>query len=297
MNTHLRNEFIAILIGGLLLVVLIAAGVQGLPGPLAILRLVLGLIYVLFIPGHTLQSALFPRTIDLDNTERIALSFALSGAIVPPIALFLDRLPWGIRLWPVVISLSLFILVCMVAATVRRLRLPAGERFEPKARLDLRKWWAAQERAYRVVYVILAITLTTAFLTAFSILILPKPAEYFTEFYMLGNDGLAQDYPREAAVGQLITVTVGITNKEGSETTYQIRVETGGQILAQTGPVVMEDGKTWEQSLEFAMPEAGNDQQVEFILERHGKPAPYRALRLWINVKPPQLESFFSTFP
>jgi uncharacterized membrane protein len=59
MNKNLRNEFIAILTGGLLLVALIALGEQGLPSPLAILRLALGWVYLLFIPGYALQAAHF----------------------------------------------------------------------------------------------------------------------------------------------------------------------------------------------------------------------------------------------
>ena len=58
-----------------------------------------------------------------------------------------------------------------------RRRLGAAERFELKLNLDLRLWWKSQAHAYRVVYAILALTLAAAFLTALSILILPKPAE------------------------------------------------------------------------------------------------------------------------
>jgi len=43
----IQNEFIYFLWIGLLLLALIAAGVQGLPAPLPMLRLLLGLAYVL----------------------------------------------------------------------------------------------------------------------------------------------------------------------------------------------------------------------------------------------------------
>lgn len=269
-----------------MLIGLIAIDVWSLPHPLAIIRLVLGLIYVLFIPGYTFQLALFPSTIDLDNTERIALSFALSGAIVPPIALFLNWLPWGIKLWPVVISLSVFILVCLVIATIRFLLLPAGERLEPKTRLTLRTWWAGLERQYRVVYIILVAVLATASLTAVSILVMPKPAEYFTEFYILNQEGLAEDYPRESAANQVISVTTGITNREGSISTYNIQIKLNDQVIEQAGPITLKDDATWEQPVEFSVPTAGDDQQILFILNREGQPSPYRTLRLWINVKP-----------
>ena len=124
MTLTIKNEFIPIILLGLILVGLIAAGVQVLPAPLPMLRLLLGLAFVLFVPGYTLQAALFPRQDDLDGPERLALSFGLSIAVIPPIALVLDKLPWGIRLWPIVISLALFTLACSAVAVYRRQRLP-----------------------------------------------------------------------------------------------------------------------------------------------------------------------------
>jgi uncharacterized membrane protein len=286
LNTRLRNEFFLILLGNVILIGLIAADIKGLPNPLAILRLILGLIYVLFIPGYTLQLLLFPRRSDLDNTERIALSFALSGVIVAPIFLLLNWLPWGITMWSVVISLSLFILACLIGSTIRHIHLPAWERFDPRTSFSLRNWWANQERTNRFVLIILAVTLATAFLTAFSILVMPKPAERFTEFYILGSEGLAEDYPRKITAGQVVIVTTGITNREGDTSLYNIRVMLDDQVIGQAGPLPLEDGATWEQSVEFTLPKAGDDQQVELILEREGQPSPYRTLRLWLNVTP-----------
>ncbi len=285
MNNQLRNKFALILIGNLVLIGLIAADVQGLPNPLAIIRLILGLIYGLFIPGYALQLALFPRTVDLDNIERLALSFALSGAIVPTIFLLLNWLPWGITLWPIVISLSIFILVCMLFAIVQRLRLSTEERNIPQVKFSLRTWWAEQDRANRIVYIILTLVLTTAFLTAFSILVTPKPSEYFTEFYILGQEGLAEDYPREIVAGEVVTVTTGITNREGETSTYYVQIKLNDQVIGQAGPIRLENTSIWEERVKFSVPIVGDDQQVRFILEREGKPSPYRTLLLWMNVK------------
>jgi uncharacterized membrane protein len=285
LNTNLRNEFILILSGNIILIGLIAADIQGIPNPLAIIRLILGLIYILFIPGYVLQGLLFPRKNDLDNIERVTFSFALSGVIIPPIALLLNWLPWGITLWPIVTSLSVFILACMIVSIIRRSRMPAWERLEPNMRFSLRKWWAKQERTNRVVFIILAITMTTAFLTAFSILVMPKPAERFTEFYILSSEGLAESYPREITAGETVTVTTGIINREGVLSTYNIQIVYDDQVIGQIGPIPLEDEATWEQPLGFSVPNAGDDQQIAFILERESQASPYRSLRLWLNVK------------
>jgi uncharacterized membrane protein len=286
MSKNLRNELILILAGGGLLVGLIAANVQSWPAPLVILRAALGLVYTLVIPGYLLQMALYPRVDDLDGVERVALSFALSVAVLAPMALVLNYLPWGIRLWPIVISLGIYIVVCLAAGMWRRARLPKAIRMELKTGFDLRDWWASQERGNRVVYIILASTLALVLLTTLSILLLPKPAERFTEFYMLGAEGQAQDYPREVSAGQTVTLTVGISNREGAAAVYRMQVMAEEQVLTQAGPVALENGRTWEQALEFVLPQAGDDQQILLLLEREGQPAPYRSLRLWINVKP-----------
>lgn len=57
---------------------------------LSLLRAVLGLILVFFIPGFTFTWALYPTKTDLTFIVRIALSCVLSIAIVMLSSLFLD---------------------------------------------------------------------------------------------------------------------------------------------------------------------------------------------------------------
>ncbi|MEM2759472.1 MAG: DUF1616 domain-containing protein [Nitrososphaerales archaeon] len=73
----------------------------------AILRIVIGGMLVLFIPGYTVSQLLF-TTRDMDIIERIALSVGFSFAIVPLIGLMLNYSPWGVTLVPVVAAVSVF---------------------------------------------------------------------------------------------------------------------------------------------------------------------------------------------
>ena len=73
------------------------------------LRITLGLFFVLFFPGYVLLLSLFPKRGSLSSIERIAVSFGLSIAVTSLIGLILNQTPWGIRLYPIVISLTLFI--------------------------------------------------------------------------------------------------------------------------------------------------------------------------------------------
>ncbi len=103
------------------------------------LRIVLGLLFVLFFPGYTLLSALFPKRDSLDGIERVALSFGLSIAVVPLIGLILNYTPWGIRLYPILISVTLFILVASGIAWYRQRRLASTKRFRVVVNIKLPK--------------------------------------------------------------------------------------------------------------------------------------------------------------
>ena len=94
-----------------------------------VIRTILGLFLILFIPGYSLIAALFPKKDDLDGIERIALSFGLSIAITPLIGLALNYTPWGIKLSPILISLSIFTIIMVIIAYIRRRRVPEDEKF------------------------------------------------------------------------------------------------------------------------------------------------------------------------
>jgi hypothetical protein len=86
--------------------------------PLVYARYILGSIFVLWLPGYTLIKALFPEK-ELDSIERVALSLGMSIALVPIIGLLLNYTPWGIRLTPIVLSLTAFTIIFATAAIVR----------------------------------------------------------------------------------------------------------------------------------------------------------------------------------
>jgi uncharacterized membrane protein len=79
---------------------------------------------VLFLPGYSLIAVLFLRKDDLDGIERIALSFGLSIAVVPLLGLALNYTPFGIRLSPVLVVLSIFTISLARSAYVRRAMIP-----------------------------------------------------------------------------------------------------------------------------------------------------------------------------
>jgi hypothetical protein len=85
-------------------------------------RYVLGGVFILFLPGFMLISALYPRSEDLDGLERVALSIGLSLAIVPLVGLALNYTPWGIRLAPIVIAIAAIVEVLAVVCVLRKFK-------------------------------------------------------------------------------------------------------------------------------------------------------------------------------
>ncbi len=88
--------------------------------PLIYVRYVMGSLFVLYMPGAMLIEALYPRGSDLKPLERLALSIGLSLAVVPLIGLILNYTPWGIRLVPILVSLSVFTEAMAAVALARK---------------------------------------------------------------------------------------------------------------------------------------------------------------------------------
>jgi hypothetical protein len=108
--------------GTLVFLALTAASIYAFPQhpPFVYVRYVSGAAAVLYLPGYTLIEALYPKKEDLDPLERLALSIGLSLALVPLVGLLLNYTPWGIRLDPIVASLSALAVGLALVAAFRK---------------------------------------------------------------------------------------------------------------------------------------------------------------------------------
>jgi hypothetical protein len=80
--------------------------------PTAYIRLALGLLFVLFLPGYSFIRMLYQskvpkknRGADLNNIERVVLSLVMSLALVPLVVLLFNFSPLGVRLTTLTLSL------------------------------------------------------------------------------------------------------------------------------------------------------------------------------------------------
>jgi uncharacterized membrane protein len=253
-------------------------------------RTVLGLPMVLFFPGYALIAALFTKKDDLDGIERTALSFGLSIAVVPLLGLGLNYTPWGIRLMPVLITITLFTLAMCVIAIKRRRGLPEDEEFSvPFTAMfhSLREelFIRPTTRIDRILTVLLVISILASVVMLVYVIVTPKQGEKFTEFYILGPEGMADDYPTRVVLGNSGTVIVGVVNHEYRAVNYSLALVLDNESLLQQQEIVLAHNQTWEQHVTFEPDKAGADMKLQFFLYRdHTYTAPYRELHLWINV-------------
>lgn len=280
------RDLALILLGEVALLLLVALG--GTAWYLQLPRVLLGLVWTLYAPGYVLVAALFPRSNDLDGSERVAASFGLSWAVLPPIALLLDKLPWGLRPWPMALSLAAFCVLCGVVAGHRRSKPPDRHRAISPTRRSLKGRWPGKSVNGQLksggLTVLLFVLLGVLTLLVLALVVIPGHGSHVTELYLLGPQGMAADYPREVRVGEPITVTVGIVDRETSRTAFRLDVMEGERRLGQEGPLWLEPGERLEQPISFAPVTTGDDVAVVFRLYRDKETAPYRSVRLWLKV-------------
>ena len=298
------------------------------------LRVPLGLVFVLFIPGYALIAALFPEqgespTVEddaelgaegwlagrqrsgIDGIERVALSFGLSIAVVPLIGLALNFTPWGIRLAPIMVATSVFVLVMAAVATYRRWQLPAEERFA----VPYRGWY---ERACAEVFepddrldaalnVALALSMLLAVGALGFVVMFPPTGEQFSALYLLTEDDdgelVAANYPTEFVVGESQPIVVGVDNNEHSVENYTLVIQVQREEFVDNESVILEieelqrqeftlaHDETWMETVDIALELIGEDLRLQFLLYMDGEvpdqpraDTAYRDAHLWITV-------------
>ena len=275
--------------------------------PSNFLRIAFGLPFLLFFPGYVLVTAIFARTGGMDRIENIALSFGMSIAVIALIGLGLNYTLWGIRLEPVLFAISAFIFILSGIAMLRQRQYGVFKLFT-EHHLELPGWEGSPWNKA------LSIILAFAILGTVGVLIYtvssPKVGERFTEFYILGLENKAIDYPTEFIMeaNQVVSVwygdaatavsdntgrvTLGIVNQEQQQTSYSVSIQIDGQpvIIAYNGQnvsrlnaILLEQGEKWEGEIGFAPIHTGENQKVEFLLYKDNSAESYKSLHLWSN--------------
>ncbi len=246
----------------------------------------IGVPLVLFFPGYMIVCALFPKKKDLGAVERTALSIGLSLSIVPLLGLALNYTPWGITLYPVLLSLFVFILFMSIATAYRRKSLAVEEKFVPSVSVNLPRWREMSRANMIMLMAFVAFVAVAGSLTVYFVS-MSRVGERFTEFYVLGPNGKISDYPLNLTLGENGTIIIGIVNHEYQEVGYNISVKLDNETLAAIGIVRLRNEEAWQQNFTFTPEKIGEKMKLEFLLyaDIESWEEPYRSLQLFATVR------------
>ncbi|WP_096388823.1 DUF1616 domain-containing protein [Halopenitus persicus] len=226
----------------------VTAGILLAPWRLTAVAWIVGVPFLLFLPGYAVVSALFPEqsaerrpryvhapvSTAPDWTVRIALSFGLSAVVVSVVGVALSRVA-TIRLVPVVVTIAAVTLVAVAIAAVRRLQLSPGRRANPVSGRTFRVGTSRQTGAFVLALVLLLGTVA-------AVGVVQPEGEAYTESYLLteGENGdlVAEGYPTTFVAGEGHPLYVALENHEHESMSYEVvvlaqAVDSGGSVTSQ----------------------------------------------------------------
>lgn len=220
------------------------------------IRILFGLLLVLFLPGYALVSAFFPEAPEAETSnrwhnaatfrrsigtvERALLAVLFSMGVVPLVAFAINFTPYDIARIPVLVGVVWWVYTFTAVGIARRLLVPADRRFyvdfgRPVALIvgsfDQQPYSLRSSRAFEprnetelllnvlVVVGVLALAVSVAFAAV------SAPSEdSFTEFYLLTeNDDdelVAEGFRTTFDGGEPVPVIAAIGNHEGETMEY-----------------------------------------------------------------------------
>jgi uncharacterized membrane protein len=280
------------------------------------LRVIFCVPFLLFVPGYVLIAVLFPAARDIGGIQRLALSVGLSVTMVPLTGYALNFSQSGIRLVPIVICLSILSAGLCLAAQYRRAQVPINDRFTVPIH-EIRDVVsnefmlpADRPRSERILSVILLIAIIVAVLTTVVIIVVPKDGERFSEFFILGEDQKAANFPTSFSSTTNNSLFIGIANHEYRTVNYTVETyfmnmtidnSTQSPTLNAMVPVDrltirVADNQTIVNPYSFTTGTTEYN-RVEFLLFNESVPddqitglerinQSYRELHLWVTVTP-----------
>lgn len=96
----------------------------------------------------------------------------------------------------------------------------------------------------------------------------PQPRQPFTEFYFLGADGSAANYPRQLGVNEETSIIVGIIDREYQNVTYQVVINIDGVLYKTLPPVELSHEQKYEHNVAISFAAPGAVREVTFLLYR-----------------------------
>ncbi|MEM2925758.1 MAG: DUF1616 domain-containing protein, partial [Methanocellales archaeon] len=211
---------------------------------------------------------------------------------------------------PILVSLSLITLLCLLIAQYLRSRAPVDERFtfsfketfSPLFDKDLfstekqfflwlfSKVFKLKKYEYEkpeigieetLVLTMIACIIVASSMLAYAFITFER--EKFTALYILGPSGKAEYYPTDLYYGELVNILVGVENYEYAKTNYSLLVKLRGEVVASRN-ITLDHNEKWLEKISFVPREINLlKAKLEFLLYKDDSSIPYRSVHLWVN--------------
>lgn len=279
-----------------------------------LVRLLVGVLFLLFVPGYTVTVALFPRAIPWNTTgdigeldglfpfDRLLLSVALSTALAVIIGINIEFTPWDITAQTVSTGLFSLTLIAATVGAIRRYRIGT---WKSESRARLGEWGrslvAFDSATLARLMVVLAVTASLL-----SVAVAAGPGdrgEQYTEFGLLTENEsgtlVAEGHPSNLTVNESTSLYYTITNREGRDQAYSIIVQL--QAVTPDGEVVrtaelnrfdttLAAGEATRRNHTITPAYEGERLRVQYLLYTNEPPArptasnAYRHVHIWVDV-------------
>lgn len=313
-NNHSKRRYVISDFMIILVVLAVLLVTNILDGPAAV-RIPVGVITVLVLPGYAITAALFPRKLQQPDEsslrvqsqqggitfiERAALSVGVSLAVVALAGIGLDWL-FGQITAPILLDGVLGIIVVSVGTGVFcRRQVPDGQQYAPSVSLS---------RARRLtrldgLSVLLAVSVLFAGGAVAFAAMGTENSEALTELYFVA-DADDEEYPTTFAPGTAQEVSLEVGNLEGKTMTYSVvgelqQVERQNQTVLVTDrmeiyreQLTVGDGETVRIDTSVEPNTAAGTYRLIYLLYRGDAPSnpqittAYREVHLWVEVTEP----------
>lgn len=114
---------------------------------------------------------------------------------------------------------------------------------------------------------------------------LPNTGEALTEFYILGMDGKAAQYPVNVLVGNPVQLTLGIINHERQKTDYRVVISISGTENQTINGISLDKEEKWEGPVSFTPNITEERQKVTLFLYKLPQDSQPQELYIWVSIK------------
>jgi len=188
--------------------------------PTSPIRLVLGLIFLLILPGYVVMAAIFPDKRNIDMIERVALSVGLSVAIVPLTGLAIYTIFATIEFMTLVTAITAFVIIVSFIAWLRKLNIPADERYSIDIAIDLSP--SKMPPIDRALVVGIAAAIIVIIVMLAFIASAPSKRGGYSEISITDRNGDIRGYPLDLTIGQVGSLKVSVFSQENTKTNYSL---------------------------------------------------------------------------